>query len=103
MRRITEKLRSEKGETLAEILVAVLVAALGCLVAAVTLSAAFRLNLFAKESDQNYYGAVTETENGGPSGENLNVYITGEDGSVVEAETDRYGGGFTSYRLGESR
>lgn len=62
MKRIIEKLNSKKGETLVGILVAILIIALSAALFATLYSASMKINLSAREMDEDFYSAVSELE-----------------------------------------
>lgn len=62
MRRLVKKIRSRKGETLAEILVSVLIVALSALLIASMFTAAGSINAAVKKLDENFYESVTQVE-----------------------------------------
>lgn len=62
MRAIAEKLRSRRGESLVEILAAVLVCALSVLLLASASMAAGNMNHVSSDQDKTYYGALNHAE-----------------------------------------
>lgn len=60
--KLLKKCRARRGETLAEILVAILIIALASGLFASMYMAAMNINLAARKDDQNFYKAVTELE-----------------------------------------
>ena len=63
MKRIVTKLTSRRGETLVEILVAVLIIALASGMFASLYSASMNINLTARREDEAFYKAVGDLEN----------------------------------------
>ena len=77
------KLRSQKGETLTETLVGVLLVALASVVLAAMIGAACRMNIRAKVRDEALYAEITAAENrtGGETG-SVTVKVDGTEESV---------------------
>lgn len=73
--RICSKLRSRKGETLTETLVAVLLVGLASVVLASMIGAASRMSGLALERDKNLYEEITAAETQKDSGQNGDVTI----------------------------
>lgn len=103
MKPFIRKLKSKKGESLAEILIAILIIAFGCMLIAAMYSASMSMNLDAQDADKDFYDAITKMESmgsGDKSGD-LTVGITDENGATEKGDikVDRYGsGGLSSYR-----
>lgn len=109
-RRVFNKLKSKKGETLVGILVAVLIIALSAGMFAAMYSAAGNINLSARRRDEKFFESVENLEknieSGGdnkavgtltyiPTDENGNPEATGSSQVNVEVFTED---GMTSYR-----
>ena len=56
------KTRTRAGESLVEILIAILIVALGCVVIATMYSAAMNMNVEASRQDDEFYEAMSEME-----------------------------------------
>ena len=103
--RTFRKLRSRKGETLTETLVAVLLVGLASVVLASMISAASRMGAQALERDTALYDEITVAEaqssgqNGsvtveiGGSSQNFNVTYFGEEDQLHSYSYDKGGGG----------
>ena len=103
--RTFRKLRSRKGETLTETLVAVLLVGLASVVLASMISAASRMGAQALERDTALYEEITVAEaqssgqNGsvtveiGGSSQNFNVTYFGEEDQLHSYSYDKGGGG----------
>ena len=103
MKNINNKLRSKKGETFVEILIAILIVAFGCMLIASLYGASMKLNLEAKQNDDDYYGAINEMETMGENGKNITIKITGENQNgeteEINVTVQSYGNDeFTAYR-----
>lgn len=59
---IAQKLHNERGETLAELLAAILVAALSVTLLFSGIAAAGRINLQAQKADETYYAALNNAQ-----------------------------------------
>lgn len=81
MRTLKKKPRSRRGETLVEILVAILIIAVAAGLFATMYSASMSINLSAREQDENMFDAVGTLEEKIESGE------TGAPGSVTYEPT----------------
>lgn len=62
MRKFIRKLKSRKGESFVEILIAILIVALGSLLIATMYNTSMDLNITASQQDDDYYKAVSEME-----------------------------------------
>lgn len=98
MKRLRAKLKSQRGETLVELMASILISTLsvGLLLGAVAVSA--NLNRQAENADETFYGALTAAESraGAPRSGTVTVAETG--GSSVTLDIDVYGGdGLWSY------
>ena len=100
------KLRSRKGETLTETLVAVLLVGLASVVLASMISAASHMSAQALERDTALYDEITVAEAqsssqngsvtvelGGSSSQNFNVTYFGEEDQLHSYSYDKGGGG----------
>lgn len=115
MKKLLGKIRSRKGETFIEILIAVLVISLSLMLVATMYSSAFNLNISAKEKDEAFYDALKSVEqmDGTPIDGSVTItdkdvdYTTGnETGSDKSAkiDVDAYEGeGVTSYKQKEEK
>ncbi len=97
--RLLKRLKSKRGESLAEILIAVLIAALGCMLIATMFVSAFSLNKQASDMDDAFYQSMSDTEkvyesNSSGSGK---IVINEDDGvdndGGLEVDVDIYGEG----------
>lgn len=61
-RRVQKKLKSEKGESLIELLASILVASLSVVLLAGMVAVSSRINRSVRESDAAFYGYVSEAE-----------------------------------------
>lgn len=94
-----KKSKSRRGESLAELLIAVIIVALGCLLIATMYAASMSINIEAKKSDDGFYDALTEMEFSGGDGVNASVRLTDGEGDNIEIPVKQYGNdGFSSYR-----
>lgn len=100
------KLKSCAGETLAEVLVSILVVALAVLLLASMVSASGNIDLSTRERDAEFYEELTQTEIKKTEKDHGAVVVewkNSSDGSAGsrEFEVDVYGGeGLTSYAKG---
>lgn len=93
MGKLFRKIKSKSGETFVEILIAILVVAFGCLLIATMYTSAMNLNLKASKDDDDFYKAMSETEqmfDGEKTGSG-NVVMEDQDGKIQEIEIDVYG------------
>ena len=81
------KLRSQKGETLTETLVGVLLVALASVVLAAMIGAACRMNIKAKVRDEALYAEITaaESRTGGETG-SVTVKVDGTEEKSVQVK-----------------
>lgn len=90
MNKWVRKIKSKRGETFVEVLIAILIVAFGCMVIAVMYTTAMHLNLKAAERDDEFYATLTETEQmleGEPTGSGQ-VVLQDEKGNLeVTVET----------------
>ena len=105
------KLRSQSGETLAEVLVALLIIALSGMLLAVMLSTAASMDIATRSRDKRFYEDLTRAETrsaaeGEAAGGGTIVISEITDGGSVtlqEIEVTTYGGnGLTSYEKAAS-
>ena len=93
MKRVAKKLRSRRGETLVEILVAILIIALSAGLFATMYTASMRIDLTAREQDEAFFAAVGELEEMIDAGEGegtkgaVQYQPTGEDGQPSSGST----------------
>lgn len=97
MKKAFDKIASEKGETLAETLASLAIAAVSAVLAAVMLTAAYQINLRSRAADAEFYSELSaaEDETKEPIGR-IRVIIS-EKNTVdmskrVEIDADLYGG-----------
>ena len=107
MKKNLSKLRSHKGESFVEILIAILIVAFGCLLLASMFSASFDLNTSAQQKDKEFYQSISDMESeSNLVDDDFQVTITETDGNgttcgaSVNVNTNKYGdeNGLTSYR-----
>ena len=67
--------RAQRGETLAEVLVALLIVALATLLLAAIVSAASQVNIIAREQDDAFYTALSDVESMALTPVNVNMGI----------------------------
>ena len=81
---VMNKLKSSSGESIAETLVSVLIAAFALLMLAGTINTASNLITKSQDTLKQYYTANNKLERGeeGPSTTTKNVTITGDDGRL---------------------
>ena len=92
MRRITERLRTRRGETLVETLAAILVAALSVGLLLTCVTAADRINRSARAADDDFYQQLDAAEGRTGAGGSITVDITGENGFTASIPAALYGG-----------
>lgn len=63
-KKFIRKIASRRGETLVELLVAILIVAFGCMLIAVLYSASMSINLDAQQKDAEFYDAISQIEQG---------------------------------------
>ncbi len=90
MRKLMKKLRSRRGDTFVEVLIAVLIVAFGCLVIGTMFASAMTLNLSAKAKDDAYYEALSQMEQADKNAGTQKVEVTDGTNSAT-VETDKYG------------
>lgn len=97
---LKNKNRRKRGETFAEILIAILVAAFGSMIVAVMYTAAMNMNLKASEMDDEYYEALSDMEtifnNDKKKEKDGKAYVTDKDGNQLDISIDEYGNGTNS-------
>lgn len=104
--KLREKLKSKKGETLAEVLCAMLVVTLTSVAFATMVSAASNMNARSRQADKELYAALSAAETAGEEiGEgsvqvqiggqthNFKVYYYGVDGELAAYRPESGGGG----------
>ncbi len=96
MNGVIDKLSSRRGETLAETLISMAVIVLAAALAAVMLTAAYRINLLAKSADEAYNSELSaaECQTGEPLGREkavIKIKSSVSDAERVEAEIYVYG------------
>lgn len=100
MRKPFKKLRSSRGETLAETLVSLLIIALAAALLAAAVSAAARIITAARSADADFYAALTAAETHAAVPERSAAVWRGE--ITAEFEVDVYASApFRTYVLAE--
>lgn len=84
----TPAARAQKGETLAEVLVALLIVALAALLLASMVSVAAHMNITAREKDEAFYQALTQIERLDSTAQQTGTVFQ----AVIEPETGGAGG-----------
>lgn len=98
MKRLRAKLKSQRGETLVELMASILISTLsvGLLLGAVAVSA--NLNRQAEKADETFYTALTAAESRTGESHPGTVTVAETGGSSVSLHIDVYGGdGLWSY------
>lgn len=94
-RKLRNKLRSKKGETLVEILIAILVVAFGCMIVAIMFTSSMNLNFFAAKKDKEFYQAMSDIEQLTQSEEQTTktgtVEIKGDEDDSTTVDVNVYG------------
>lgn len=110
MKSILKKLRSKKGESFVEILIAILVIAFAVVMVSTLYTAAFHMNVSAKQKDDAFFEALQKVEQmNADDAESGSVKIddkvvdgdsgTESDNASTNLEVDAYkGDGLTSFR-----
>lgn len=94
------KLKSQRGETLVEIMASVLVAALSVALLFSCVMGASQINGTARESDEKYYATLTDAEKQETAAEGGTIKIAGN-GNTQTLDISLYGGsGMYSYARG---
>ena len=104
MKKLIGKLKSIGGETLVEILVAVLIVAFGCMLIATMYASAMRMNVQAAQKDDQYYSDLSSIEQmfEGEHDGTGTVEITDEENNSVDMNIDTYGDSSNvAYKKGE--
>lgn len=73
MKNLLKKLRSARGESLVEVLAAVLICTLSVLLLATSAMAAARMNRAARDRDGSYYAALNYAESRGAAAPDMSV------------------------------
>lgn len=92
MKQYWNKLRTRRGETVAEVLLAVLVAGVAMALVAGAASAAVRLNVTAREVDAAYYAQLSAAETRAGPKQEAKLTITLGVGASYDFDVDIYGG-----------
>lgn len=87
------KLRSRRGETLVETLVAILVSALSVVLLVGGITAAAQINRRAAEQDGDFYGQLTAAEEQEGVGTDINITVQPKNGLKVTIPASLYGEG----------
>lgn len=106
MKKEDRKRRARAGETLGEVLIAMLIVALSALMLAGMVSSAGQINLSVRETDESFYKSVSalEKRDGTPKDGTLNVKIetSGAGVTTEEVEVSVFEeGGMISYKAKE--
>ena len=90
MRRIGNKLASQRGETLIEVLAGMVIISLASAVFAGLVSSAGKINEKTKLEDQKFYSAMSGLEMGDVSGEDGgdSGTVTAEEGKLIVSEAE---------------
>ena len=106
-KQINKKLRSQSGESLAEVLIAMLIIAISTMMMVVMFNTAGSIDIATRNRDETFYEELTHAEThttaDGETAENGKVIIKDMDGSTTDQEIDVtvYGGkGLASYESG---
>ena len=92
-KQIHKKLRARSGETLAEVLIALLIIALSSMLLVVMINTAGSINLTTRRIDEKFYEDLTSAEiRGGTPYDTGSIVITTETGSEQRVGIDLYGG-----------
>lgn len=94
MKRLKRKMRSRRGETFVEILIAILVVAFGAMLIATMYTSAMNLNLEAAKADATYYEALSQMEqmdSSTPKETKAKATITDQDKNSKDITIDIYG------------
>lgn len=106
MKGIIKKIKCKKGETLVEILVAVLIIALSAGMFATMYTASMNINLSARRQDEEFFRAVEELENAVENGgdektDGVVSYSNRDSGETNNTHVDFFTrNGMTVYRNG---
>lgn len=88
MKKLLKKIKSKKGESFVEILVAVLVIAFAIMMVATMYTSAFQMNVSAKERDDAFFKAIQKVES---MEEKTSGTVTLKDGDeTVDLTVDAY-------------
>ena len=90
------KLKSKRGESLIEILIAVLIIALGCMLVATLYTASMNLNIQASRDDDAFYSSASEMEQfltGGGASTSGKATVTDENNKSYDFTIDIFGNG----------
>ena len=91
--KLNRKLKSKRGESFVEILIAILIVAFGCMLIATMYVSSMNLNIAAAEKDEEFYQAVSQMEqlfDGSETSERKSAQITDEKSSK-SVDIDVYG------------
>ena len=97
-----DKLRSDRGETLAETLAALALCAIALTILATALAAASRYDAASRSADERLYSAVSAAERADGEGEYKSVTVSGN-GKTAFIGVNVYGpqDGPCSYKIGK--
>lgn len=100
MKKFLGKIKSKKGETFIELLIAILIVAFGCFLIATMFNTSMNLNITAQNKDKDFYQAITEMESESQSkDDNYKMLITDESGKTTDVTVSTYGDGkLSAYR-----
>ncbi len=91
MKNVLAKIRSRSGESLAEVLVAMLIILLAALLLMSMVSASGNIDMQVKEQDSSFYDALSRLEKKAGAGETGKVVtVTDETGTKIEIEVKVY-------------
>lgn len=100
--KLKNKLRSKRGESFVEILIAILIVALGCVLIATMYSSAMNLNLTASKKDDEFYKDVSQMEQlfdeSEPSDKTKKAEIKDEYNNSLSVPIDIYGDDNAAYK-----
>lgn len=96
---LIKKIKSKSGETLVEIIVAILIVAFGCVLIGTLFTSSFNMNITAKQRDDAYYSDLNDMTASGEVIAQGQITITDDKGTTIVVEVDEYGSEYlTSYR-----
>lgn len=100
MKKFLGKIKSKKGETFIELLIAILIVAFGCFLIATMFNTSMNLNITAQNKDKDFYQAITEMESESQSkDDDYTMLIKDENGKTTEVTVSTYGDGkLSAYR-----
>ena len=97
-KRLQEKLRSRSGETLAEVLIALLIIALSTMLLVVMINTAGSIDIATRGRDKTFYDALASAETHDGDGEHGKIKIAEGVNTLDTIDVTVYGGnGLTAY------